>query len=136
MRRALNPVQPEQLESEECITKNLNIYTLQTLYNQPLEPVDFLVDGLLSPELYILGGSPKVAKSWLALQFYLAVYSGSTFLGSSTKKHEGLYLDLKDGPQRFHTRALHLELCKKNPHLKRILVLPFRGYRTRWTQEW
>lgn len=103
-----NPCYPAQPEKEECITKNLDIYTLQTLYSQPLEPVDFLVDGLLTPGLYILGGSPKVGKSWLAMQLCLAVCTGSTFLGRSTKKSEVLYLALEDGPQRLHNRALHL----------------------------
>ena len=48
-------------------TKELKTYTMQELYDQPLEPVEYLVDGLLAPGLYILGGSPKVGKSWMAL---------------------------------------------------------------------
>ena len=50
------------------MTQTLNLYTMQTLFEQPVEPVDFIVEGLLAPGLYILGGSPKVGKSWLALQ--------------------------------------------------------------------
>ena len=47
------------------MTQDLNLYTMQTLFEQPVEPVDFIVEGLLAPGLYILGGSPKVGKSWL-----------------------------------------------------------------------
>ena len=42
-------------------TNELKTYTMQQLYAQPLEPVEYLVDGLLAPGLYILGGSPEVA---------------------------------------------------------------------------
>ena len=89
-------------------TKELKTYTMQELYDQPLEPVEYLVDGLLAPGLYILGGSPKVGKSWMALQLCLAVCGGTTFLGRKTEQSEVLYLALEDGPQRLHSRALRL----------------------------
>ena len=89
-------------------TKELKTYTMQELYDQPLEPVEYLVDGLLAPGLYILGGSPKVGKSWMALQLCLAVCGGTTFLGRKTTQTEVLYLALEDGPQRLHSRALRL----------------------------
>lgn len=90
------------------MTQNLNLYTMQTLFEQPVEPVDFIVEGLLAPGLYILGGSPKVGKSWLALQLCLAVCDGTAFLGRATHQSEVLYLALEDGPQRLHSRALRL----------------------------
>ena len=90
------------------MTNELKTYTIQELYEQPLEPVEYLVDGLLTPGLYILGGSPKVGKSWMALQLCLAVCGGKAFLGRKTKPCEVLYLALEDGPQRLHSRALRL----------------------------
>lgn len=51
----------------------LNTYTLQELYKQPIEPIPWVVEDLLAPGLYFLGGSPKVGKSWLAFQLCLAV---------------------------------------------------------------
>ena len=81
---------------------------LKSVYKQPLEPIDFLVDGLFAQGLYILGGSPKVGKSWLALQLCLAVCTGTPFLGRKTQQGEVLYLALEDGPQRLHSRALRL----------------------------
>ena len=86
-------------------TKELKTYTMQELYEHPLEPMACLVDGLLAPGLYILGGSPKVGKSWMALQLCLAVCGGKAFLGRATRKSEVLYLALEDGPQRLHSRA-------------------------------
>ena len=79
-------------------TNELKTYTMQQLYAQPLEPVEYLVDGLLAPGLYILGGSPKVGKSWMALQLCLAVCGGLAFLGRKTTRAEVLYLALEDGP--------------------------------------
>ena len=90
------------------MTNELKTYTIQELYKQPLEPVEYLVDGLLTPGLYILGGSPKVGKSWMALQLCLAVCGGKAFLGRKTTQAEVLYLALEDGPQRLHSRALRL----------------------------
>ena len=89
-------------------TNELKTYTMQQLYTQPLEAVEYLVDGLLAPGLYILGGSPKVGKSWMALQLCLAVCGGTAFLGRKTAQAEVLYLALEDGPQRLHSRALRL----------------------------
>ncbi len=36
----------------------------ETLMSQPLTPLNFVVDTLLSQGLHILAGSPKVGKSW------------------------------------------------------------------------
>ena len=58
--------------------------------------------------LHKLGGSPKVGKSWMALQLCLAVCDGKGFLGRKTAQAEVLYLALEDGPQRLHSRALRL----------------------------
>ena len=86
----------------------LNTYTLQELYKQPIEPIPWVVEDLLAPGLYFLGGSPKVGKSWLALQLCLAVCQGEPFLGFHAQKSEVLYLALEDGPRRLHARTLHL----------------------------
>ena len=34
---------------ENAMTNELNTYTMQDLYKQPLEAVEYLVDGLLAP---------------------------------------------------------------------------------------
>ena len=90
------------------MSNELKTYTLQELYAHPMEPISWLAEGLLAPGLYFLGGSPKVGKSWLALQLCLAVCRGEPFLGFRTRKSEVLYLALEDGPRRLYTRALRL----------------------------
>lgn len=86
----------------------LGIYPLKTLCQQPPLPITYVVDGLLAPGLYLLGGSPKVGKSWMAFQLCLAVCRGVPFLGRATRRSEVLYLALEDGPQRLHARAVRL----------------------------
>ena len=128
------------------MTQDLNLYTMQTLFEQPLEPIDFLVDGLFAQGLYILGGSPKVGKSWLALQLCLAVCTGTPFLGRKTQQGEVLYLALEDGPQRLHSRALrltqtapvsytHLDVYKrqgKNSLLREAVRREMNALQSRW----
>ena len=50
---------------------SLNTINGEALMSKPLQPLNFVVDTLLSQGLHILAGSPKVGKSWLAL--WLAV---------------------------------------------------------------
>ena len=45
----------------------LNTIDGETLMSRPLQPLNFVVDTLISQGLHILAGSPKVGKSWLAL---------------------------------------------------------------------
>lgn len=86
----------------------LNTYTLQELYKQPIEPIPWVVEDLLAPGLYFLGGSPKVGKSWLALQLCLAVCRREPFLGFKARRTEVLYISLEDGSRRLHIRALRM----------------------------
>ena len=52
----------------------------ETRMSQPLTPLNFVVDTLLSQGLHILAGSPKVGKSWLALWLCLCAAQGKTAL--------------------------------------------------------
>lgn len=55
------------------MTKKLNTIDGATLMSQPLRPLPFIIDSLLSPGLHILAGSPKVGKSWLALWLSVSI---------------------------------------------------------------
>ena len=56
----------------------------ETLMSQPLTPLNFVVDTLLSQGLHILAGSPKVGKSWLALWLAVTVAKGEAVSVSYT----------------------------------------------------
>ena len=68
----------------------------ETLMSQPLTPLNFVVDTLLSQGLHILAGSPKVGKSWLALWLAVTVAKGEAVWGMGVKQGTTLYLCLED----------------------------------------
>ena len=70
----------------------------KTLMSQPLTPLNFVVDTLLSQGLHILAGSPKVGKSWLALWLAVTVAKGEPVWGMGVKQGTTLYLCLEDSP--------------------------------------
>ena len=76
----------------------------ETLMSQPLTPLNFVVDTLLSQGLHILAGSPKVGKSWLAV----TVAKGEQVWGMSVKQGTTLYLCLEDSTLRIQNRLFEI----------------------------
>lgn len=77
---------------------------MTTLY----KPTVFAVEGLISQGLYILAGSPKVGKSWLALELCLAISKGEKLLDRPTRQGTALYFCLEDSWQRIQSRLYEL----------------------------
>ena len=70
------------------------------------EPVAY-IDGLVLEGLGILGGKPKLGKSWWALRAGLAIASGGVAFGNPNRNVEQapvLYLALEDGKKRLQNR--------------------------------
>ena len=80
----------------------------ETLMSQPLTPLKFVVDTLLSQGLHILAGSPKVGKSWLALWLAVTVAKGETVWGMGVKQGTTLYLCLEDSTLRIQNRLFEI----------------------------
>ena len=76
----------------------------ETLMGQPLQPLNFVVDTLISQGLHILAGSPKVGKSWLALWLAVTVAKGEPVWGLPVKQGTTLYLCLEDSQLRIQNR--------------------------------
>jgi len=89
--KAKPPVHLSMMTADELLTKGWP------------EPV-WLVPGLLPVGLTILGGKPKVGKSWLALQLAQAIATGGMFLGIRVVQALVLYLALEDSPRRLSSR--------------------------------
>ena len=88
-----------------------------TLMSQPLKPLNFVVDSLLSQGLHILAGSPKVGKSWLALWLSVMVAKGEPVWGMDTRRGTTLYLCLEDSTIRIQNRLLEItEDAPSNVH--------------------
>ena len=76
----------------------------ETLMGKPLQPLNFVVDTLISQGLHILAGSPKVGKSWLALWLAVTVAKGEPVWGLPVKQGTTLYLCLEDSQLRIQNR--------------------------------
>ena len=77
---------------------------MATLY----KPTVFAVEGLLAQGLFILAGSPKVGKSWLALELCLSVAKGEPLLDRPTQQGSALYFCLEDSYPRIQSRLYEL----------------------------
>ena len=80
----------------------------ETLMSQPLTPLNFVVDTLLSQGLHILAGSPKVGKSWLALWLAVTVAKGEAVWGMGENQGTTLYLCLEDSTLRIQNRLFEI----------------------------
>ena len=80
----------------------------ETLMSQPLAPLNFVVDTLISQGLHILAGSPKVGKSWLALWLAVTVAKGEAVWGMGVKQGTTLYLCLEDSTLRIQNRLFEI----------------------------
>lgn len=67
----------------------------------------WLVEGILPEGLTLLGGLPKIGKSWLCLGLAVATASGGIALGKiHVEKKPVIYLALEDTPKRLRNRLV------------------------------
>ncbi|MEO5353772.1 MAG: AAA family ATPase [Magnetococcus sp. XQGC-1] len=98
-------VEPEAATQTPPQNKKPMTYSLRELMQRQFEDVAFLVFGLLSQGVYILGGKPKVGKSWLALHLLLCVAYGLRVFGTlPSTKGMALYISLEDHDRRLWKR--------------------------------
>ena len=88
--------------------RDLIIKTSEEIMTTLYKPTVFAVDGLLAQGLFILAGSPKVGKSWLALELCLAVAKGVKLFERETSQGSALYLCLEDSYPRIQSRLYEL----------------------------
>lgn len=89
--------------------KPLQVNTVQNLAEKEFETIDPLIDHFLPGKgLYLLCGSAKVGKSWMALQIALCVSNGTKLWSYETEKREVLYLCLEDGEKRLQDRLFSI----------------------------
>ena len=82
----------------------LSAISASTLMDLEFMPQEFVVRGLLPPGLSILGGAPKIGKSWMMLELALRVARGEPLWGMETTQGTVLYLCLEDTYQRIQQR--------------------------------
>jgi len=85
-------------------TPQLETIPGKDLLTRPIEPLGFTIAGILPHGLFILAGSPKVGKSWLALDICHAVANGGNLWQYPAAQGDVLYLALEDNPARLQER--------------------------------
>jgi hypothetical protein len=79
--------------------------TARSLMAKEIPPLTWIVPEILSPGLAILAGAPKIGKSWLGLDFSLAVARGGAALGSfPCDGGMVIYIALEDSERRLQSR--------------------------------
>lgn len=115
----------------------------QTLLGMKFAPVSYVVPGVITEGLTILGGRPKLGKSWLALDVAIAVASGGNALGVRCEQGDALYLALEDNRRRLQDRLRvllppikslwpdisHLELDTEAPKIDGGLIARLDAWR-------
>lgn len=90
------------------MTEQLKTIDGQTLLSTPMESPRFVVSSLIPTGLHILGGAPKIGKSWLMLWLCLQVARGENVWNYESKKGAALYLCLEDSYERIQSRLLDI----------------------------
>ena len=88
--------------------QKLNTINCEEIMTQPLKPIEFVVDNLITQGLFILAGAPKIGKSWLTLDICLSVAKGEPVLNANTNHGTALYLCLEDSKIRIQNRLYEM----------------------------
>lgn len=79
-------------------------YTDAELLTAEFPPPVVVIPGLVNEGLNLLGGRPKLGKSWLALQMVQSVASGGMMFGHRIMQGHVIYLALEDSDRRLQKR--------------------------------
>jgi len=90
--------------NKSSIKKTKQSWTIAELLDANLPEPKWAIPGLVPEGLTLLGGRPKVGKSWLALQMAHSIGTGGMFFGQRVEKGNVLYIALEDGPRRLQDR--------------------------------
>jgi len=84
----------------------LETLTGAVLLSISLPPTRMIVESLVPQGLHILGGAPKIGKSWLTLWLCLRIAQGEPVWNLPTERGDTLYLCLEDSFARVQNRLL------------------------------
>lgn len=91
------------------------------LSRKTFEPIRWIVPTIIPEGLTILGGKPKIGKSWLVLDIGIQVARGGMLLGQPiTESGKVLYLALEDGERRLKDRIA--KLLDRQPSPSNLLL--------------
>lgn len=88
--------------------QKLDVIDGETLMEKRFSKTKFCIDTLLPQGVTVLGGAPKVGKSWLVLDMCVRVAKGKNVFNLSSKKGTVLYLCLEDTERRIQERLSYI----------------------------
>jgi RecA-family ATPase len=95
----------KQRKQQSCFATNCTTTIMATTY----PPLRWSVPGYLPEGLTLLAGRQKLGKTWLALDFAIAVAVGGFAMGSiECEQGDVLYIDMENGPRRIQRRIATL----------------------------
>ena len=89
----------------------LSVIDGETLMELDLSAPQFCIRSLLPQGLCILGGAPKIGKSWLVLDWCVRIAKGEPIWGMKTMQGTTLYLCLEDTLQRVQRTRKYCYVC-------------------------
>ena len=103
----LNEQDKNYERNSSMTTENKNTLAVidgETLMDMRLPPTRFCIDTLLPQGVSILGGAPKIGKSWLVLDLCIRIAKGEPLWDLPTHRGATLYLCLEDPLRRVQER--------------------------------
>lgn len=94
---------------EEIQIPKLKTINADDLMKIDFPPLSYAVNEILPQGLFILAGSGKIGKSWLALDMCLSVSGGRDLWEFSAEQGKVLYLALEDNFRRLQTRLSRIK---------------------------
>lgn len=89
--------------------KSIKTISASALKRKNFPPLHYAIDGYLTEGVTLLGGKPKIGKSYMALDFAMAVASGGLALGAvECQQGAVLYCALEDNHRRLQRRMQQL----------------------------
>ncbi len=90
------------------MTEKLNVIDGETLMEKRFPKTKFCIETLLPQGVTVLGGAPKIGKSWLVLDMCVHIVKGEGFFGWPVSKGTVLYLCLEDTQRRIQERLFSI----------------------------
>jgi hypothetical protein len=97
-------------------------YTMEELEKKQFSPLQWIVPTFIPEGVTLIGGKPKIGKSWLMLCTAVAVANGDAVLGQVCQRRNLIYYALEDNERRIRARTEKLiGLAERWPSNVRII---------------
>jgi RecA-family ATPase len=104
----MNAIVPIPVADFERNQRNVPVFArtnTTTIMATVFPPIGWIVEGYVAEGLSILAGRQKLGKTWLALDWAIAVACGGMAMGSiECDQGDVLYIDLENGHRRIQSR--------------------------------